>query len=139
MRLVFAGVLLMATLAVAAESPLRYPQTKKIDHVDTYHGTKVPDPYRWLEDDVRKSTDVAAWVEAENKVTGAFLKAIPQRERINKRLTELWNYERFTPPSHVAGRYFFRKNDGLQNQAVLYVMDGFDGKPRVLLDPNAWS
>ncbi|MCE9532231.1 MAG: prolyl oligopeptidase family serine peptidase, partial [Planctomycetes bacterium] len=122
---------------VAAD--LVYPTTKRIEQFDTYHGVKVADPYRWLEDDVRKSEEVKAWVEAENKVTNAFLQAIPQREGIQKRLTELWNYEKFTAPSKIGGRYFYRKNDGLQNQSVLYVMDKLDGEPRVLIDPNTWS
>src|SRR6516164_6824021 len=77
--------------AVAEEKTLKYPNTRKTDQVDDYHGTKVADPYRWLEDDVRKSKDVEAWVEAQNKVTFAYLKAIPERETIQKRLTELWN------------------------------------------------
>jgi prolyl oligopeptidase len=123
----------------AAEDPLTYPQTRQIDHVDVYHGVKVPDPYRWLEDDVRKSQDVAAWVEAQNKVSSAYLKGIPQREAIQKRLTELWNYEKFSAPFKAGGRYFYTRNDGLQNQAVLYTMDSLNGKPRVLLDPNKWS
>ncbi len=123
----------------AADGPFTYPDTKRIDHSDTYHGTKVADPYRWLEDDVRKSAEVKAWVEGQNKVTNAFLQSIPERERIQKRLTEMWNYERYSAPSKVGGRYFYRKNDGLQNQAVLYVLEKLDGEPRVLIDPNTWS
>src|SRR5918995_3680150 len=84
-----------ALAATAQESKLRYPETKKVDHTDDYHGTKVPDPYRWLEDDVRKNKDVAEWVAEENKVTEAYLAAIPQRDAIKKRITELWNYERY--------------------------------------------
>ena len=133
-----AGVLVMTTLGGAAE-PLSYPKTKKVDHTDDYHGTTVADPYRWLEDDVRKSADVKSWVEAQNKVTNAFLQSIPERDRIHKRLTEMWNYERYTSPSKVGGRYFYRKNDGLQNQAVLYVLEKLGGDPRVLIDPNTWS
>ncbi len=118
---------------------LTYPSTRRGDQVDTYHGVKVADPYRWLEEDVRKSKDVADWVEAENKVTSAYLKAIPQREGIIKRLTELWNYERFSVPFKLGGRYFYTRNDGLQNQAVLYTLDSLDAEPRVLIDPNTWS
>src|SRR5262245_33578581 len=118
-----AGGMLMLVLGSAADQPITYPDAKKIDHSDIYHGTKVADPYRWLEIDVRKSDDVKSWVEAENKITSAFLQGIPERERIQKRLTEMWNYERYSAPSKVGGRYFYRKNDGLQNQAVLYVLD----------------
>jgi prolyl oligopeptidase len=137
-----AAVILLATaalLVIAQEKKLTYPETKKGDVVDDYHGTRVPDPYRWLEDDVRKSEAVAKWVEAQNEVTFAFLKSIPQRDAIEKRVTELWNYERFSAPFKVGGRYFFTKNDGLQNQNVLYVQDALDGEPRLLLDPNTWS
>jgi prolyl oligopeptidase len=135
------AVLLIAVLAAVAAEPTRldYPKTQRGDQADDYHGTKVADPYRWLEDDVRKSKDVADWVEAENKVTFDFLKTIPEREAIKKRLTELWNYERFSVPFRAGGRYFYTKNDGLQNQAVLHTLDKLDGEPRVLLDPNALS
>src|SRR5258708_6896987 len=94
------AVLLIAVVAAVAAEPTRldYPKTRKGDQTDDYHGTKVADPYRWLEDDVRKSKDVTDWVEAENKVTFEYLKAIPEREAIKKRLTELWNYERFSIP-----------------------------------------
>lgn len=129
----------LGMLSFAADQPLSYPAAKKIDHTDVYHERKVADPYRWLEDDVRKSADVKAWVEAENKVTSAFLASIPEREQIQKRLTEMWNYERYSAPSKVGGRYFYRKNDGLQNQAVLYVLEKLDGEPRILIDPNTWS
>src|SRR3954468_23996892 len=105
-----------------AEEPkkLSYPETKKVDVVDDYHGTKVADPYRWLEDDVRKNRDVAAWVEAENKVTFGFLESIPEREPIKKRITDIFNFEKISAPSKHGGRYFFSKNDGLQNQNVFY-------------------
>lgn len=129
---------LIGTAAVAGEKMI-YPNSRKIDHADDLHGVKVPDPYRWLEDDVRESKDVAAWVEAENKVTFAYLEAIPQREAIRKRLTELWNYEKFGAPSKAGRRYFFLKNDGLQNQSVLYKQDSLDASPSVLIDPNKWS
>jgi prolyl oligopeptidase len=128
----------MATLA-AADGPLKYPPAKKVDQTDVFHGVKVEDPYRWLEDDVRKSSEVHQWVDAEAKLTEEYLSTIPERARIKKRLTELWDFAKFTPPSQVAGKYFFRKNDGLQNQSVLYVMDGRDAEPRVLIDPNTWS
>src|SRR5262245_17553658 len=133
------GGLLTVSFLPAADNPLTYPSTKRIDHVDVYHDVKVPDPYRWLEDDVRKSKDVEAWVEAENKVTFAYLKAIPEREAIQKRLTELWNFEKYSAPFKAGGRYFYTKNDGLQNQSVLYTQDSLQGQPRVLIDPNKWS
>jgi prolyl oligopeptidase len=123
----------------AAEKRLVYPQTRRADHVDTYHGVRVPDPYRWLEDDVRNSKEAAEWVAAENRVTTAYLDAIPQREAIRRRLTELWNYPKYSSPFKKGRRYFFLKNDGLQNQSVLYTMDSLAGEPRMLLDPNGWS
>lgn len=129
----------MAGGIALAGDKMSYPESKKIDHVDELHGVKVPDPYRWLEDDVRESKDVAGWVEAENKVTFAFLESIPQRDSIKKRLTELWNYEKYSAPFKAGGRYFYLKNDGLQNQAVLYKQDSLDSTPSVLIDPNSWS
>ena len=114
-----------------------YPAAKKVDQVDDYHGTKVVDPYRWLED-----TDSAAtktWVEAQNKLTFAYLNEIPAREQIKQRLTKLWNYERYGTPFKEGGRYFYSKNNGLQNQSVLYTADSLTGEPRVLLDPNTLS
>ncbi len=118
---------------------MSYSPTKKIDHVDELHGVQVPDPYRWLEDDVRVSTDVADWVAAKNKETFAYLGSIPQREAIKSRLTELWNYEKYGAPFKAGRRYCYFKNDGLQNQSVLYKLDSLNGEPSVLIDPNAWS
>jgi prolyl oligopeptidase len=134
--------LLAAGLFAAAalgDGPIKYPPTRHGDQVDDYHGTKVADPFRWLETDVRQSDEVRQWVEAENAVTFAYLEKIPQREALKKRLTELWNYERSTAPFKAGGRYFFGKNDGLQNQSVVYTLDRLDGEPRPLLDPNTWS
>ncbi len=122
---------------ISSTTGLKYPETRKVVHVDDYHGTKVADPYRWLEDDYAPETK--AWVEAQNKVTFAYLGSIPQRDRIKVRLTELWNYERYGVPFKEAGRYFYTKNDGLQNQSVLYTMDALDSPARVLLDPNKFS
>jgi prolyl oligopeptidase len=138
-RFLFALLAAFAAGTVMADEPLKYPDTPRGPQVDDYHGTKVADPYRWLEDDVRTSKDVAAWVEEENKVTNAYLAAIPQRESIRKRLTELWNYEKYSAPSKEGGKYFFTKNDGLQNQSVLYVQDTLTAAPKVVLDPNTWS
>ncbi|MBN2577699.1 MAG: S9 family peptidase [Pirellulales bacterium] len=118
---------------------LTYPSARRGSQIDYYHGVKVADPYRWLEDDVRSSKEVAEWVAAENRITSKYLEAIPQREKILKRLTELWNYEKYSSPMKEGGRYFFLKNDGLQNQDVLYVMDRLGGPARVVIDPNTWS
>src|SRR5262249_13565312 len=125
--------------AVAEEKTLKYPNTRKTDQVDDYHGTKVADPYRWLEDDVRKSKNVEAWVKRQNKVTFAYLEAIPERPGIKERMTELWNYPRYGVPEKEGSSYFFSKNDGLQNQSVMYELDALDGTPKLLLDPNTWS
>ncbi|MEE8155085.1 MAG: prolyl oligopeptidase family serine peptidase [Phycisphaerales bacterium] len=116
-----------------------YPATKRVDHYDNYHGEQVHDPYRWLEDDARESEAVAEWVEAQNKVTFGYLESIPQRAAIKQRLTTLWNYERYSAPFKAGGRYYFTKNDGLQNQSVVYRMETLDDEPSVLFDPNTWS
>ncbi|HEX3579132.1 MAG TPA: prolyl oligopeptidase family serine peptidase [Thermoanaerobaculia bacterium] len=129
---------LLITIA-AVGAPIEYPKTKKVEQVDDYHGTKVADPYRWLETDVRTSKDVADWVAAENKITFDYLAGIPEREPIRKQLTTLWNYEKYTTPYKRGGRYFFSKNNGLQNQYVVYTVDKWGDTPRVLLDPNTWS
>lgn len=128
-----------ALLSVAQEPRVKYPETKKVEQVDDYHGTKVPDPFRWLEDDVRTSKEVAEWVEAQNKVTNAYLESIPERGYIKKRITDLFNFEKYSAPSKEGDKYFFSKNDGLQNQSVLYVQDSLEAEPRVLLDPNKLS
>lgn len=127
------------TQLMAQEKNLVYPVTKTVEQVDDFHGTKVEDPYRWLEQDVRESKDVAAWVEEQNKLTFGFLKSIPQRDAIEKRMTDLWNFEKISPPFRRGGRYYFSRNDGLQNQNVLYVQESLDSEPRVLIDPNSWS
>lgn len=137
-----AGLLLLLAQRPDAgvKNPLNYPKTKTVDVVDDYHGTRVADPYRWLEEDVRKSPEVAQWVEEQNKVTFAFLESIPQRGMIRQRLTDLWNYEKFSAPFQAGGQYFYFRNDGLQNQNVLYVARTADGQDaRVLLDPNTLS
>jgi prolyl oligopeptidase len=116
---------------------LQYPATRTVDHVDTYHGVQIPDPYRWLEDDT--SPETAAWVEAQNKVTFAYLDKIPYRAELTKRLNALYNYAKYSSPSRRGDNYFFSKNDGLQNQSVLYIQKGLNGTPEVLIDPNKWS
>ena len=133
------AALFVPLAAFAQEKPVQYPKTKKVDVVDTYHGTKVEDPYRWLEDDVRKSQDVADWVAEQNKLTDAYLAAIPERDAIKKRITELYDFEKFTAPGKHGGKYFYSRNSGLQNQFVLFVQDSLDAAPRELIDPNKWT
>ena len=116
---------------------IKYPPTQKIDHVDDYFGTEVADPYRWLEDD--RSEETAEWVKAQNVVTEAYLENIPYRSAIEERLTELWNYEKYGVPAKHGERYYFFKNDGLQNQSVLYVQESLNAEPKVFLDPNKFS
>jgi prolyl oligopeptidase len=138
-RITRAAVFFLGASAMASESADRvsYPEARRAEHQDTYHGVIVPDPYRWLED--LDSPETKAWVEAQNKATFAFLEGIPSRTGIKERLTALWDYERYGVPSKEGGRYFFTRNDGLQNQAVLYTVSSLEGEPRVLLDPNTLS
>src|SRR5262245_57504711 len=116
-------------ISTAFGQKLEYPKTRKIDHVDTYHGVKIADPYRWLEDD--NSAETAKWVEAENKVTFGYLEHIPYRSQVKARLERLFDYPKYSSPSQRGDMYFFSKNDGLQNQAVIYIQKGLDGKPEV--------
>jgi len=116
---------------------LTYPETKRGDVVDDYFGTKVPDPYRWLEDD--NAPEVTAWVEAENKVTFGYLDKIAYRPQLKDRLTKLLNYPKFSAPTRRGENFIFSKNDGLQNQSVFYIQKGLDGAPELLLDPNKFS
>src|SRR5688572_13037516 len=136
-NLVPALVPLVACATVQAAVPTvvsDYPAATRGDHVDVYHGTKVSDPYRWLED--LDSAQTTAWVEAQNKLTFGFLEKLPQRTAFRDRLTKLWNYERIGVPFKEGGRYFFSKNSGLQNQAVFYAQEKLGAEPRVLIDPN---
>ena len=119
------------------DAKLTYPTTKKVEVVDDYFGTKVPDPYRWLEDE--NSAETKAWVDAQNAVTFAYLDKIPYREKLKARLTELYNYPRVNAPFRRGDTYFFSKNDGLQNQNVYYIQKGVKGVPEVFLDPNKFS
>ncbi|HEV7672215.1 MAG TPA: prolyl oligopeptidase family serine peptidase [Thermoanaerobaculia bacterium] len=126
-----------ASAPAAAAARFVGPETRREDRVEVQHGVPVADPYRWLEDP--DSAETAAWVAAENKVTFSYLEKIPAREEVKKRLTELWNYAKFGIPEKQGGRYFFTANDGLRNQAPVYVLDSLAGEPRLLLDPNTLS
>ncbi|WP_202799992.1 prolyl oligopeptidase family serine peptidase [Schlesneria paludicola] len=127
------------TLIAAAGEKMKYPETKQGTVVDELHGVKVADPYRWLEDDVRESKEVADWVAAENLITSEYLATIPRRTAIKQRLTELWNYEKYGVPFKAGDNYFYFKNDGLQNQAALYKQTTLDAESTVLIDPNTWT
>ena len=116
---------------------LKYPKTRKQNVTDTYFGIKVDDPYRWLEDD--NAPETKAWVEDQNKVTESYLSSIPFRKALKQRLTSLVSYTRYSGAFHKKGKVYFYRNNGLQNQSVLYVQDGQSGTPRMLLDPNTFS
>ena len=117
--------------------PMSYPPARKSEQTDDYHGVKVADPYRWLED--LDSEETRAWVEAENKLTFSYLNEIPAREKIKQRLTKLWNYERYGVPFKEGNNYFYSRNSGLQNQSVYYTVTSLSGEPRMLIDPNTLS
>jgi len=151
MRRSLLGVVLLSTVCLVtpldpaaaaqpvAQSAPAYPQTKRVDLVETQFGVPVADPYRWLENDVRNDPAVRAWVDDQNKVTNAFLATLPGREALEKRITQLYDYERFAAPVKLGGHYFYTHNSGLQNQSVLFVRDSVGGDGRVLIDPNPWS
>ena len=128
-----------AAAPAPAEPKIVYPATKRVELVENQFGSEVADPYRWLETDVRNDPEVRAWVTAQNAVTDAFLETLPARDSFKRRITELYDYERFGVPDKDGGRYFYTRNDGLQNQSVLYVRESLDGEPRMLIDPNTWS
>ena len=117
--------------------PIKYPDARKADQIDDYHGVKVADPYRWLED--LDSAETTRWVEAQNNLTFAFLNDIPARNTIKDRITKLWNYEKFGIPFKEGNRYFYSRNSGLQNQSVIYTVNSLNAPPRMLLDPNTLS
>jgi prolyl oligopeptidase len=123
--------------SLVTAAAIDYPATRKVEVIDEIHGTKVPDPYRWLEDD--NAADTKAWVAAQNEVTEAFLSKLPDRDAIRGRLSALWNFERTGAPQEFGGKWFFTHNSGLQNQSVLKVADSLDGEGRLLLDPNTLS
>ncbi|MCW5313168.1 prolyl oligopeptidase family serine peptidase [Nostoc sp. KVJ3] len=121
----------------SSKKPLSYPSSHKSNQVDNYHGTSVADPYRWLEDP--DSEETRTWIEAQNQITFGYLSEIPAREKIKQRLTKLWDYEKYGIPFKEGERYFYFKNDGLQNQSVLYTLKTLEDEPKVLLDPNKLS
>ncbi|MBP5171034.1 MAG: S9 family peptidase [Bacteroidales bacterium] len=132
------SLLAIMTLGLfACTGKINYPVAEKQDVKDNYFGTEVADPYRWMEDDTTRQ--VAEWVEAENKITQAYLSRIPFRDALKQRMTELTDYEKIGLPNKKKGKYYFFKNNGLQNQSVLYTLDRLDGEPAVLLDPNQLS
>ena len=144
-RFLFVAMLAVVLAACSRNEPepqpttVEYPVTATVEHVDTYHSVEVADPYRWLEDDIRESDDVNNWVNAQNEVTFAYLESIPKRDVIEKRLTELWDYEKYGMPVKEGGLYFYRYNDGLQNQDVIHVQASVDADAELLIDPNSWS
>lgn len=138
-KTVFLLLVLSMTILQNCKQPqtLKYPETRKDDISDNYHGTIIADPYRWLEDDLSEET--ARWVEAQNEVTFGYLEKIPFREKIRERLTQIWNYPKYSVTFKKGNRYFFFKNEGMQNQNVLWVQESLDDEPRILLDPNKLS
>ena len=128
--------LCIISLGIMAQK-IQYPATQKLNQSDNYFGTIIEDPYRWLEDDTAKNT--AAWVVEENKVTQSYFEQIPFRNKLHKRLSELWNYPKYSAPEKNGEYFTFYKNNGLQNQALLYVQKGIKGKPEILIDPNKLS
>ncbi|MDO8928869.1 MAG: S9 family peptidase, partial [Bacteroidota bacterium] len=128
---------LSVMISCSTEKPVNYPPTAKGDVKDTYFGTEVEDPYRWLEDD--NSAETGEWVKTQNELTFNYLEKLPFRDQINSRLTELWDYPKYGTPSKEGGKYFIYKNSGLQNQNVLYTTNDMAVEPTVLLDPNTLS
>lgn len=131
--------LLIASGSLFGQDRLEYPVSKQVSQMDDYFGTPVADPYRWLEDDVRNSGEVRAWVESQNSLTFSQIKQLPYRKEIKARLTKLWDYEKFGTPFKRGQRYFYFKNNGLQNQNVLYKLQSLGDEPTALIDPNQWS
>ncbi|MDT5268262.1 MAG: prolyl oligopeptidase [Acidobacteriota bacterium] len=137
LRLAALGLAFAAFCATASAQRLQYPVTKKVEQIDTYFGVKVADPYRWLEQE--NAPETARWVDEQNQLTFGYLESIPYRRQVRDRLEKLYNYAKYGPPFRRGQYYFFFKNDGLQNQSVLYAQEGLDGAPAVLLDPNKFS
>lgn len=143
MRLLLVIAAFLAALSFPAQAQdmtaPQYPETRRGDVVETLFGEPIADPYRWLENDVRNDAEVADWVERQNAVTDAYLARLPARAWFKRRTAELIDFERFSTPVKRDNRYFYTRNSGLQNQSPLYVREGLEGAPRVLLDPNTWA
>ena len=136
---VVAIVLAVFEVSCVSAVKIEYSVTQKVDQVDVYHGIEVEDAYRWLEDDVRESEKVSNWIKSQNEVTFGYLRSISERDAIKSRITELWDYDKYSIPYKAGGRYYISRKNGLQNHYVTYMMDTLDGKRKVLLDPNKWS
>lgn len=137
MKILFIMILSFIIGVNSYSQQIKYPATKKVNQVDDYHGTKVSDPYRWLEDD--NAPEVKKWVEEQNKITFDYLNTIPYRNKIKERIEKLWNYPKYGLPQKEGNNYFFSKNDGLQNQSVVYIQNDLNAQPEVFLDPNKLS
>ena len=138
MRNIILLIFSMALLSsIHSANKINYPKTAKEKVIDTYFGAKVQDPYRWLENDTSAAT--AMWVKAQNRVTNDYLNQIPFRNDLKKRLTNLSNYQKYTSPFKKNGQYFYYKNNGLQNQSVLYRQSTLTSEPEIMLDPNTLS
>lgn len=129
--------LMSSNIAALAQTKFNYPKAKKVEQIDDYHGTKVADPYRWLENP--DAPDSREWIEAQNKVTNEYLATIPERQMIKDRLTKLWNYEKYSAPMKRGDNYFYTKNDGLQNQSVYYISKSVNDPGKIFFDPNKLS
>src|SRR5574340_1195357 len=130
-------ILSLMFITMPGFSQIKYPDTKKTDQQDDYFGTIVKDPYRWLEDD--NSAETKEWVEAENKVTDEYISKIPFHKKVKERLEQMWNYPKYSSPFKEGAYYYFYKNDGLQNQAILYRQKSLTAAPEVFIDPNKMS
>jgi prolyl oligopeptidase len=128
---------ILLNIKINSQERIIYPETRKMEHIDNYFGTEISDPYRWLEE--TDSPETIKWIESQNQVTFGYLSKIPYRDKIKARLTELWNYPRYSQPFKAGEYYFFSRNDGLQNQSILYIQKGLSGSPEVFLDPNKFS
>jgi len=137
MRKVLTLILVVSAMSCTQKKAFEYPETAKVDTVDVYFGTEVPDPYRWLEDDMSPETE--AWVKAQNEVTFSYLEEIPFRNDLKERMTEIWNYPKMGVPSREGDYFFYSYNTGLQNQDVIFVKEELDGEGKVFLDPNTFS
>jgi prolyl oligopeptidase len=136
-NLILSFLLIAIAMGCSQQASFNYPETAKGDVVDNYHGTEVPDPYRWLEDDMSEET--AAWVKAQNEVTFAYLESIPFRDALKKRMTEIWNYPKMSTPFKEGDFYFYFYNTGLQNQDIMYAKKGLEEEGEIFLDPNEFS